>query len=142
MKEPFLATLLVIAGRKEETFDSPDDDLDDLILWKEIQKQVKLLREDMENSKDADWTSATQFRMLEQISANLQGNPTEQFTGVPGIPQKEPLSQFDGIPIEDMAKLKLDPQSTMLGIGNQSIRDPDKTWACKRARRPSTGWQG
>ena len=47
MKEAFVATLLVIvAGRAAAVRDSGDD-LEDLILWVQIKKQIKILREEM-----------------------------------------------------------------------------------------------
>ena len=54
LKEAFVATLLTIAGhRSEESVhgggDDNDDDLDDYELWREMKKQVKSLREDMDN---------------------------------------------------------------------------------------------
>lgn len=59
LKEAFVATLLVIAGnRAEERFEGGDDDndsLDDYELWREIKKQIELLRDDM------DSTSLTPF---------------------------------------------------------------------------------
>lgn len=63
MKEAFVATLLAIARQEdddefEEEFtevgeqfrDNDDGDIEDLVLWKEIKKQVRILREDMESS--------------------------------------------------------------------------------------------
>lgn len=55
LKEAFVATLIVIAGnRSEERFGGGDDDdndpLDDYELWREIKKQIKLLRDDMDNT--------------------------------------------------------------------------------------------
>jgi hypothetical protein len=60
LKEAFIATLLVIAGNREDGNDSDNeddgdgdgDDLDGLILWIEMKKQVKLLREDMDSGDD------------------------------------------------------------------------------------------
>ena len=67
MKEAFVATLLVIAGNRSEkavpgsdagALDHPvddngggDDDLDDFEIWREMKKQVLILREDMDSSK-------------------------------------------------------------------------------------------
>lgn len=47
MKEAFVATLLVIVAHRAAVYDSGDDDLDRFILWREIQKQVKILRDEM-----------------------------------------------------------------------------------------------
>ncbi len=54
LKEAFVATLLAIAGHRSESegaADGGDDeggDLDDYELWREMKKQVKALREDMD----------------------------------------------------------------------------------------------
>lgn len=55
LKEAFVASLLIIAGRRaEESFrtgnDNDKDHLDDYELWREIKKQIKLLRDDMDSS--------------------------------------------------------------------------------------------
>ena len=50
LKEAFVATLLVIAGKRSEDVgrcEGGGDDLNDYELWREIKKQVKLLRDDM-----------------------------------------------------------------------------------------------
>ena len=54
LKEAFVATLLVIAGNRSEdaTKGGGDDEggnLEDYELWKEMKKQVKLLRDDMDS---------------------------------------------------------------------------------------------
>ena len=53
LKEAFVATLLVIAGRRSEDGargggDDEGGDLDDYELWREMKKQVKQLRDDMD----------------------------------------------------------------------------------------------
>lgn len=55
LKEAFVATLLAIAGNRSEDGirgggDDDGGDLDDYELWREMKKQVKLLREDMDTS--------------------------------------------------------------------------------------------
>ena len=87
MKEAFVSTLLVIAGNRTEksltsgdddtqydnSFTIPgaenggaddgnddDDDLDDFELWREIKKQVLILREDMDSSEAAAATGESQ----------------------------------------------------------------------------------
>ena len=54
LKEAFIATLLAIAGNRSENGigDEGDGDLDKYELWREMKRQVKLLREDMD-TKDA-----------------------------------------------------------------------------------------
>ena len=55
LKEAFVATLLVIAGNRSEKRsgggdDDDNDPLDDYELWREIRKQIQLLRKDMDNT--------------------------------------------------------------------------------------------
>ena len=63
MNEAFVATLLAIARREdddelEDEFEEVgeydknknDDDIEDLILWKEMRRQVRILREDMDST--------------------------------------------------------------------------------------------
>ena len=54
LKEAFVATLLAIAGNRSEngSEDEGDGDLDKYELWREMRRQVKLLREDMD-TRDA-----------------------------------------------------------------------------------------
>ena len=54
LKEAFVATLLAIAGNRSENGieDEEDGDLDKYELWREMKRQVKLLREDMD-TRDA-----------------------------------------------------------------------------------------
>ena len=50
LKEAFVATLLVIAGNRSEDAEQAEsggNDLNDYELWREIKKQVKLIRDDM-----------------------------------------------------------------------------------------------
>ncbi|KAL9130403.1 MAG: hypothetical protein Q9217_001411 [Psora testacea] len=59
LKEAFVATLLTIAGKRSEDDDherkedegNDGDDLDRYELWREIKKQIKLLRDDMGRKK-------------------------------------------------------------------------------------------
>lgn len=58
MKEAFVATLLVIAGTRsgDDVKEGPpgdDDELDQYELWREMKKQVKILRGDMDSSSRA-----------------------------------------------------------------------------------------
>lgn len=63
LKEAFVATLLAIAGNRseDETRGGGDDEggnLDDYELWREMKKQVKLLREDMDTkARESPWQS-------------------------------------------------------------------------------------
>ena len=63
LKEAFVATLLVIAGNRSEEGirgggDDEGGDLDDYELWREIKKQVKQLRDDMDTRTVAEKMSA------------------------------------------------------------------------------------
>lgn len=56
LQEAFVATLLAIAGHRSEEGirgggDDEGGDLDDYELWREMKKQVKALRDDMDNTK-------------------------------------------------------------------------------------------
>ena len=55
LKEAFVATLLSIAGNRSENGieDDEDGDLDKYELWREMKRQVELLREDMDTSDAA-----------------------------------------------------------------------------------------
>ena len=63
LQEAFVASLLAIARREEdekpteEGGDHDYDDIKDLILWKEMQKEVKILRGDMDSSDDVGTSS-------------------------------------------------------------------------------------
>lgn len=66
LKEAFVATLLVIAGHRSEDLvrgggeDDDGGDLDDYELWREMKKQVKLLRDDMGSKSIVDQMTAMQ----------------------------------------------------------------------------------
>lgn len=53
LKEAFVASLIVIAGKRTEAEETgkEGDDLNDYELWREIKKQVKALRDDMGSQK-------------------------------------------------------------------------------------------
>jgi transitional endoplasmic reticulum ATPase len=57
IQEAMVASLLAIAARSDSDHDSEDgssgdDDLDKLVLWKEIKKQVKILRDEIGDEDD------------------------------------------------------------------------------------------
>ena len=70
LKEAFVASLLTIAGRRSEDddqarrqySDGDGDDLDQYELWREMKKQIKLLRDDMDSK-----AAATQLRSLPSV---------------------------------------------------------------------------
>lgn len=47
IQEAMVASLLAIAARGDKDTKGQDDGLDDLVLWREFQKQVKILRDEM-----------------------------------------------------------------------------------------------
>lgn len=58
MKEAFIATLMALVARRSRlgneldvAVDDDHDDLDDLPLWKEIKKQIQILRDEMESER-------------------------------------------------------------------------------------------
>jgi transitional endoplasmic reticulum ATPase len=75
MNEAFVATLLAIARREDDNelddefekggeYDRTknDDDIEDLILWKEMKKQVRILREDMDSTSSEGRNEEDTFR--------------------------------------------------------------------------------
>lgn len=117
MQEAFVASLLAIAVRKEAgdveryagphdplalvgkldsvlKFDGDDEDpnLSKLILWKEIQKQVKILREEIDNGGDSEVTKKRNVETTAPPRTTLPGQGTEiqpmvrQFIGAPSNP--------------------------------------------------------
>ncbi len=119
LKEAFVATLLVIAGREDEDErhagsrsgsdaaaigdardggkdkDGDDDDLDDLILWVEMQKQVKLLRDDMDSGDDdtatPSTTTAVSFDPNPKQSAAANARATHLPPPLPLLPRRRAL---------------------------------------------------
>ena len=93
LKEAFVATLLVIAGNRSEdgTRGGGDDeggDLEDYELWKEMKKQVKLLRDDMDSRatqaldnsgfvEDLTWKALDQEQ--ESEAAFADSDPSQEF---------------------------------------------------------------
>lgn len=53
MKEAFIATLLALARNGPNGSGKDDKDLDDLPFWKEMQKEVKILRDEMRTKHEA-----------------------------------------------------------------------------------------
>ena len=87
MKEAFVTTLLVMAGNrtekgfllKVEDGNDDGDDLDDYELWREMKKQVAILREDMGSAKPSKApTDEHVGRRPEDLSVTLdqKGNVT------------------------------------------------------------------
>ena len=78
MNEAFVATLLAIARREDDgelddefeevgEYDKNknDDDIEDLILWKEMKRQVRILREDMDSTSSEGQNEEDTFRAKE-----------------------------------------------------------------------------
>ena len=70
LKEAFVATLLSIAGNRSENGieDDEDGDLDKYELWREMKRQVELLREDM----DTGDAGVAKYHMQEPTDLALQ----------------------------------------------------------------------
>ena len=88
MQEAFVAALVVIAGKRanedgsdersvvdldagDDAGDHEDDDLDLYELWREIKKQIKLLREDMDSSNPSISTSDHEDLMLPEPDTQI-----------------------------------------------------------------------
>jgi len=53
MKEAFIATLLALARTEMNGGGKDDDDIDEFPFWKEIQEQVKVVRDEMRTKQEA-----------------------------------------------------------------------------------------
>lgn len=87
LKEAFVATLLAIAGNRSEDEirsggDDEGGDLDDYELWREMKKQVKLLRDDMDTHSSPgpgssqnllDGAQDISWKFLDAPCTSLQG---------------------------------------------------------------------
>ena len=57
IQEAFVAALLAIAAEEDDeetTMAEKDDELDRYLLWRQIKKQVQILREEMEEKRETD----------------------------------------------------------------------------------------
>ncbi|KAI9813679.1 MAG: hypothetical protein M1827_003750 [Pycnora praestabilis] len=90
MQEAFVATLLVIAGNRSEDSGGnahehyygggdDDDDLDDFELWREIKKQVKILRDDMDSSNPSMELTTEHFPIAPEEPGNRDGVPQAEY---------------------------------------------------------------
>ena len=70
LKEAFVATLLAIAGNRSENSieEEEDGDLDKYELWREMKRQVRLLREDM----DSRGAGVAKYHMQEPTDLAIQ----------------------------------------------------------------------
>ena len=74
LKEAFVSTLLSIAGRRSEEGGGSDDDggdLDDYELWREMKKQVKLLRDDMGTKRAASKIEHANLATIDDAKLDL-----------------------------------------------------------------------
>ena len=99
LKEAFVATLLVIAGNRSEDSirgggDDEGGDLDDYELWREIVKQVKLLRDDMD-SRNAQPSS--NLTIIEDLTCKDLGQ--DQEIGVPSSAVVSSGQSRDQLPV-------------------------------------------
>ncbi|MCJ1399041.1 hypothetical protein MMC11_002243 [Xylographa trunciseda] len=103
MKEAFVATLLVMAGNRTEKGlvpriadnDDSDDDLDDYELWREMKKQVAILREDMGSATPSK--ALTEEHMGQRpddllVNLDAKGNPEIVTKVMEGLVLAEPKS--------------------------------------------------
>ena len=102
LKEAFVATLLAIAGNRSENGieDEEDGDLDKYELWREMKRQVKLLREDMD-TRDA---RVAKYHVQEPTDLALQAPvdfaqserssvPSTTYDAITSIPLRPPASR-------------------------------------------------
>ena len=115
LKEAFVATLLVIAGKRSEIeeWDGNGDDLNDFELWREIKKQIKMLREDMgtrqaeaqiralfnaETAPDESWKEVKE-QSLEELLANAASKESDRQSFINGslnLPFRSPGPRNSG----------------------------------------------
>ena len=102
LKEAFVATLLVIAGHRSEDFirsgdDDEGGDLDDYELWREMKKQVKLLRDDMNTQPVIDKVSTMKdFEPDMSWKEISEPRKVESSPAVPGEPVQSSVSFGQG----------------------------------------------
>ena len=94
LKEAFVATLLAIAGNRSEDGirgggDEDGGDLDDYELWREMKKQVRLLRDDMDSS-------GVKYHMQEPLDLTLQ--LPDNATTAPAGSSSATLDAFSNLP--------------------------------------------
>lgn len=112
LKEAFVATLLIIAGhRSEESLkDGGEDeggDLDDYELWREIKKQVELLRKEMKNSRETSCVPPIQHARHDGSRKGLDERPANPNESIyqrshPALPfrkrrEKSALIRYPGL---------------------------------------------
>lgn len=95
MKEAFVAALLVIVrlARTEERrrFKLREDDLSDNLLWKELKKQVELLRKEMDESNDNSTGSPSMSGMWPALNSILDDRRTRPMDIQRNIPMPDSL---------------------------------------------------
>lgn len=85
LKEAFVATLLVIAGHRSEEPFAVDEDLDDYELWREMKKQVQLLRKDMASQSVLDLSNTPSPPQPTPDPNPTSSNPTSENTPPPPV---------------------------------------------------------
>ena len=131
MQEAFVASLLAIAIRKETStstsispatnkYSGPEDplsladeinnlfvgggggdDLDDLVLWRELKKQIRILRDEMEEKR----SQIKPGKSTRTVAAKQRSSPDVRITTLPGPPRTRNLDH------EDLWRMSLPPLS-------------------------------
>lgn len=79
MKEAFVMTLLAIAHTADiDAYHDNYDGIEDLVLWREMQKQVKMLREDMESKEDEETDDEVPPPRLGRLRRRMRIPPPHQ----------------------------------------------------------------
>ena len=87
MKEAFIATLLALARAGSQDKGKDDDDINHLPFWKEMQKEVKILRDEMRAKKE---TAKIELPRSVDLTPEMSDRQDLQ-----GVPKTAPLSPFD-----------------------------------------------
>ena len=98
MKEAFVAALLVIVARTDETRDTRrirrrEDDLSDNVLWKELKKQVAALRKEMDEESDNASASPNMSGMWPALNSILDERYARPMEIRNALPRDGPLTR-------------------------------------------------
>ena len=133
MKEAFIATLLGLARAGSQVKGKNDDDIDDLPFWKEMQKEVKILRDEMrakmqpaeiEMPRSVDLTPGMSYRQdLQRVPKTAPLSPFEllQTTDHPQRPEARFEATLPHRPGPNIAGYASAISSMPLPNGNSSV---------------------